>query len=100
MPSSNQLLEKMEAPMTSLFLSNVPHNCEDAELRDWVESQGFAVDSVRIVRDLVTGVSPAFGYIALKDSQEEIDAIRLLDGQELKGRTLQVKQDWRKAQTA
>ena len=82
--------------MTTLFLSNVPHDCEDAELRHWVESRGFPVYSLRVVRDLVAGTSPAFGYIALQDAQQEFDAIRHLDGQELKGRTLQVQPDWRK----
>jgi RNA recognition motif-containing protein len=82
--------------MTSLFLSNVPHDCEDAELRRWIESRGIPVYSIRIVRDLVAGVSPAFGYIALQDGAQEFEAIRVLDGQDLKGRALRVKPDWRK----
>jgi RNA recognition motif-containing protein len=86
--------------MTTLFLSNVPHNCEEAEVRHWIESRGFPVYSVRIVRDIVAGVSPGFGYIGLQDSRQQFDAIRALHGQDLKGRAVQVKPDWRKATTA
>ena len=81
--------------MPQLFISNVPYDCEDAELRGWVESRGFEVESLRIVRDVVAGVSPGFGYVALRNRVPDIDAIRVLDGQSLKGRILQVKKDWR-----
>jgi RNA recognition motif-containing protein len=81
--------------MARLFLTNIPHNCHDSELRDWIESQGFNVDSVRVVRDTVTGVSPAFGYVSIRNTARGIDPVKLLDGQHLKGRRLQVREDWR-----
>jgi RNA recognition motif-containing protein len=81
--------------MRRLFLSNIPHDCGDGELRRWLEEQGFAVDSVRVVRDLVSGVSPAFGYVSLRPWTDDLDPIKLLDGQHLKGRRLQVRKDWR-----
>ena len=34
-----------------LFLTNIPCDCQDSELRGWIEAQGFNVDSIRIVRD-------------------------------------------------
>ena len=83
--------------MASLFLSNVPHDCDEAELLHWVETRGFAVDSVRIVRDMVAGVSPGFGYVALRDQDLDAQAIKELNGQNLKGRSVEVKKDWRKA---
>ena len=81
--------------MPRLFLSNIPHDCEDGDLRGWFEEHGFAVDSVRVVRDLVAGVSPAFGYVSLRGGSNGADPIKLLDGQDLKGRRLQVRKDWR-----
>jgi len=83
--------------MSSLFLSNVPYNCEEAELLHWIEMRGFAVDSVRIVRDMVAGVSPGFGYVALRDNDLDAQAIKELNGQSLKGRVVEVKKDWRKS---
>ena len=80
--------------MPRLFLTNIPYDCEDGDLRGWFEARGFAVDSVRVIRDLVAGVSPAFGYVSLR-GESEADPIKLLDGQDLKGRRLQVRKDWR-----
>ena len=81
--------------MYRLFLTNIPYDCEDGELRGWLERQGFSVDSLRVVRDLVAGVSPAFGYVSVRVQDDRVDAIRMLDGQHLKGRKLQVRKDWR-----
>ena len=81
--------------MPRLFLTNIPYDCEDGELRAWLEQQGFLVDSVRVVRDLVAGVSPAFGYVSVREPHDQVDAIRVLDGQGLRGQKLQVRKDWR-----
>ena len=81
--------------MTRLFLTNIPCDCEDNELQSWIEAQGFNVDSIRVVRDLTAGVSPSFGYVALRTTNGTTDAVKVLDGQMLKGRTLQVRKDWR-----
>jgi hypothetical protein len=40
-----------------LYLVNLPHNCTDTELKDWVESRGFKTRSIRIIRDVIAGVS-------------------------------------------
>ena len=81
--------------MPRLFLTNIPCDCEDAELRGWIEAQGFDVDSVRVIRDMVAGVSPAFGYVSVRVARDDIDPVEILDGQNLKGRKLQVRKDWR-----
>jgi len=80
--------------MSRLFLTNIPYDCPDAELQRWIEAQGLNVDSIRVIRDLVAGVSPAFAYVSLRGNRQ-VDAIKLLDGQDLKGRKLQVREDWR-----
>jgi hypothetical protein len=40
-------------------------------------------------------VSPAFGYVSLRHTTDDVDAVKVLDGQTLKGRTLHVREDWR-----
>jgi RNA recognition motif-containing protein len=81
--------------MAELFLSNIPFDCLEPELRLWVESQGFRVTSIRLVQDLVAGVSPSFAYIQLNDGRQYADAIRVLNAQKIRGRAVQVKEDWR-----
>src|SRR5256885_2965003 len=82
--------------MSKLFMSNIPCDCHEVELRQWVESHGFKVESIRVIQDSVTGASPAFGYISLHEGQQKTDAVQALHGQKLRGMILQVKEDWRK----
>ncbi|MGB7951870.1 MAG: alpha-glucan family phosphorylase, partial [Candidatus Binatia bacterium] len=81
--------------MTRLVFSNVPRDIQDGELREWIESYGFKVESIRIVQDTVANVS-ACGYIALQNSSPGIDVIRVLQGQTLKGSILRVLEDAQK----
>jgi hypothetical protein len=81
--------------MLRLFLTNIPCDCEDGELRGWLEGHGLIVDSLRVIRDLVAGVSPAFGYVSVRNLSDNVDPVRLIDGRDLRGRRLQVRKDWR-----
>ena len=74
-----------------LLLVNIPYNCSDVELQQWIESRGIGTQSIRLVRDLVAGVSPAFGYIELSDQTEASAVISLLNGKKMRNHTILVK---------
>jgi hypothetical protein len=78
--------------MAKLFVGNIPHASTDVELQEWVESQGFQVDSAQIIRDRSTGQSRGFGFIVLNDGQKLKDAIAALNGQRMGGRVLTVNE--------
>jgi RNA recognition motif-containing protein len=78
--------------MAKLFFVNIPYNCSDRELQDWVESRGLETRSIRIVRDLVAGVSPAFGYVELKDESKMQEAVVALNGKKMRNQTILVKE--------
>jgi RNA recognition motif-containing protein len=78
--------------MSRLFLVNIPYNCTDRELQEFVEARGIVTRSVRIVRDLVAGVSPAFGYVELKDESQINEAIGILNGKKMRSQTVMVKE--------
>jgi RNA recognition motif-containing protein len=78
--------------MSKLFFVNIPYNCSDRELQEWVESRGIETRSIRIVRDLVAGVSPAFGYVELKDDTRIQEAINSLNGKRMRNQTILVKE--------
>jgi RNA recognition motif-containing protein len=78
--------------MSKLFFINIPYNCSDRELQEWVESRGIMTRSIRIVRDLVAGVSPAFGYVELKDDTQIQEAISILNGKRMRNQTILVKE--------
>jgi hypothetical protein len=54
--------------MSNLLLMNLPYNASDREIREWIESRSIGTKSIRIIRDLVSGVSSAFGHVELKGS--------------------------------
>jgi RNA recognition motif-containing protein len=85
--------------MKTLFLVNVPHNCSDAELTNWVRSSGIEVKKVRLVRDLVAGVSPSFAYVEISEKTPLAEAVRKLNGQTIRERMISVTEA-RKGATA
>jgi hypothetical protein len=76
---------------SQLFFTNLPHDCSEGELKEWVESMGVPIDSVRIIRDLVSGVSPAFAYAEPKDLIAVDQKVLLLDGKKMRTRIVIVK---------
>jgi RNA recognition motif-containing protein len=76
--------------MNTLFMSNVPHNCTDSELSEWVQSLGIEVKKVRQVRDLVAGVSPSFAYVDIAEKTLVADAVQKLNGHNIRERTIMV----------
>jgi RNA recognition motif-containing protein len=80
--------------MAELYLSNVPFDCKESELQHWIESRGFIVDSIRLIPDLVAGVSPGFAYVQLRNPAECANAIVILNGKDLRGRVLKVQENW------
>jgi len=78
--------------MSTLFFENVPHDCSDAELTAWVESSGVVVKKVRMIRDLVAGVSPSFAYVELGALCNVADAVRKLNGHSIRKRAISVSE--------
>jgi RNA recognition motif-containing protein len=78
--------------MPKLFVGNIPHASSVLELRQWVESRGFNVDSVEIIYDRITGKSRGFGFVALSDPGNLQTAISVLNGRRMGGRVLTVNE--------
>ena len=78
--------------MSTLFMANVPHNCTDQELSEWVESSGVEVKQVRLIRDLVAGVSPSFAYVEIATRMPVADAVQKLNGHHIRERSIIVSE--------
>ena len=74
--------------MSNLLLINLPSNASSVEIREWIESRGICTKSIRILRDLATGVSSAFVHVELKSSVEPREAISVLDGKRMRNQTV------------
>jgi RNA recognition motif-containing protein len=78
--------------MPKIFVGNIPHASSDGELQQWVEAQGFHVESAQIIRDRSTGHSRGFGFVVLNEDAKIKDAITALNGQRMGGRVLTVNE--------
>ena len=72
--------------MGKIFVGNIPHGSSEGELQQWVESQGFQVESAQIIRDRSTGQSRGFGFVMLNEEWKIKDAIAALNGQRINER--------------
>ena len=87
--------------MATLFMMNVPYNCTESELTGWVQAAtGVKVNSVRLILDLVAGVSPAFAYVEIGDQIGISDAVEKLNGQVIRDRVILVSRARRAAPAA
>jgi len=75
-----------------LFFINVPYNCSDCELKEWIESRGIETLAIRIIPDLVSGASPSFAYASLKNEAQIEEAVSALNGQKMRNQIITVRQ--------
>jgi RNA recognition motif-containing protein len=78
--------------MSTLFMVNVPHNCSDDELTEWIQSSGIEVERVRLIRDLVSGASPSFAYVDITEKVPVADAVLKLNGHNIRERVVMVSE--------
>jgi hypothetical protein len=76
--------------MDNLLFANIPHNCNDEDLRNWIEGHGFKVNGLKLIRDAVSGSSPAFARVQLHQPAAD-EAATALDQQPFAGRRLHVR---------
>lgn len=77
--------------MKKLFVGNLPFSATDGDLRAMFEEFG-SVASLQVVTDRETGRSRGFAFVEINDDGEADEAIRKLNGKELKGRALNVNE--------
>ena len=77
--------------MAEIFLTNLPHDCCNQELQEWVESLGIEVVSTRIILDLEADVDPAFGYVEIKDPEFVKAGAASLNGRILRSNRITAK---------
>jgi len=73
----------------NIFIGNLSRQVTDADLREAFEAHG-AVASSNVIKDKFTGESRGFGFVEMAAQAEAEAAIAALNGQDLKGRALNV----------
>lgn len=74
-----------------LFVAGLPYDLDDQELNEIFSEYG-SVDSAKVILDRETRKSRGFGFVEFADASNAQAAIEALDGAELSGRKMTVKQ--------
>lgn len=75
----------------NLFVAGLPYDVDNDELKAIFEEYG-AVSSAKVILDKETHKSRGFGFVEMSDSAEAKKAIDGLNGAQLDGKTLSVKE--------
>lgn len=75
----------------NIYVQNLNYSLKEEELRDLFTPFG-EVSSVKIIKDKVTGRARGFGFVEMPNDSEAENAIRDLNGVDVKGRNIQVNE--------
>jgi len=75
----------------NIFVANLNFKIQDNFLRELFENYG-EVNSAKVIMDRMTGRSKGFGFVEMTNDQEAQNAINDLNGKEVQGKALVVKQ--------
>ena len=78
--------------MAKLYVGNLSFDTTDDGLQQLFVSNGFKVESARVIRDMNSGRSRGFGFVELAATEDATRAIAQLNGFSLEGRALLVNE--------
>jgi RNA recognition motif-containing protein len=78
--------------MARLYIGNLPHLSTESEIQAWIESHGFKVEAVEVIKDLDTGSSRGFAFAELPEVFNAEEAVTALNGQEMEGQNLRISE--------
>lgn len=74
-----------------LFVGGIPFSCTNEALKAHFEKAG-TVESASIIMDRATGRSKGFGFVEMASDEEAQNAISMLNGSDLDGRSINVSE--------
>ena len=74
-----------------IYVGNLPFSSTEEDLRDAFGRHG-TVDSVSVITDRESGRPRGFAFVEMEEAAAAADAIRVLDGSDLGGRTIRVNE--------
>jgi len=75
----------------NIYVANLPQSVSSEQLNQLFEAYG-NVESAKVIVDHFTGASRGFGFVEMEDEVEAKEAIQGMNGQELDGNILDVKE--------
>jgi RNA recognition motif-containing protein len=77
--------------MMNIYVGNLSFEATDVEIREAFESFG-QVTSARVIKDKYNGQSRGFGFVEMPAQSQAQTAIKSLNGRELLGKQMSVKE--------
>lgn len=77
--------------MTNIFVGNLSYDTTNTDLETAFGAFG-TVERASVVRDRDSGQSRGFGFVEMSNANEATQAMSVLNGQDLNGRTLNVNE--------
>lgn len=74
-----------------LFIGSLDYSTTDAQLEELFATVGKVI-SAKVIVDRMTGQGKGFGFVEMENEQVAADAMKQLDGKELNGRAIAVKE--------
>lgn len=75
----------------NMYIGNLSHDVTDVDLREAFEVYG-EVASAKVIKDNFTGMSKGFGFVEMPNNTEVDKAMKALNGEELKGKSLKISE--------
>jgi RNA recognition motif-containing protein len=75
----------------NMYIGNLSHDVTETDLREAFEAYG-EVASAKVIKDNFTGMSKGFGFVEMPNNKEVDKAMKALNGEELKGKSLKVSE--------
>jgi len=83
--------KRLDPDARTLFVGNLPYDASEDDLREAFEQQGCGeVATVRLPMDKESGEPKGIAFVEFADAADARDAIKKMDGEPLKGRSLKV----------
>lgn len=75
----------------NIYIGNLAYDVNDSDLREAFEAYG-TVQNAKVIKDKFSGESRGFGFVEMENKKEAEKAMTELDGKQLKGRYLIIKE--------
>jgi RNA recognition motif-containing protein len=95
MPIVLTLVENVDYEKMNLKITNLPLDVDNTELKNLFEPYG-EIESAEVIYDRYNGYSKGLAFVKMKSFASGLEAIKNLNGKEIKGQKLvvQEKQVW------
>lgn len=74
--------------MSKLYVGNLPRTVTESGLEEFFQAAQYQVESIKLIRDMDTGVPRGFAFVELAAGVDVEKAIQELNGQTIEGRQL------------